>query len=279
MLWPHRPGAASRRSSAAIRNAPRAIRLRLIRQQVARHVQQQRSPRVFMLLSMALIGLLMLVSSVALHWAGVALLWLRYALVWCLGYGLFFVLLRAWLYQESLDLPDGGDALEALMPDGSAPLQAYSGGGGQTAGGGASGHWIAEGPQVHGAVPDADWSVGDLGDAGDVGEGLPLLLVLLVGLVLVLGVGGLLYAVVGLVQGAPYLLTEVLLDALIAAGFYRRYAVARDAGQHWALTAWQHTWKLFVGGLLTIGLLGLVLAWLPVPVPVHSLGELLQWLF
>lgn len=272
MLWPHRLLADPRRS-AVMRNIPRAARLRLIHQQVARHVRQQRSPRVFMLLSMTLIGLLMLVSSVALHWAGVELLWLRYALVWCLGYGLFFLVLRAWLYQQSLDLP--ADALEPLMPDGSAPLQAYSGGGGQTAGGGASGHWTAEGPQVHGAVPDADWSVGDLGDAGDVV--VPLLALLMIGLVLVLGVGGLLYAVVGLVQGAPYLLTEVLLDALIAAGFYRRYAVARDAGQHWALTAWQHTWKLFVAGLLTIGLLGLVLAWLPVPV--HSLGELLQWLF
>lgn len=282
-------------TSTQMHHAPRAVRMRWIRQHVAAHVQQRRSPRLFMALTVSVVGLLMFVSSVILYGVGLDLLWLRYLIVWCLGYGLFLVMLRAWLHRESEYFSQGGELISVPSAEDTAPAPGYAGSGGQTSGAGAAGQWTnghepapsmlqhthtagrvrePEGPDL-GRVDG--WSLGDGVDLGDSAEAVPLLVLLLIGLVLALSVFGLVYVVAGLISAAPYLLTELLVDVLISAGLYRRLAVARHAGQYWLLTAWQHTWKFFVSGLVMIGVLAVLLT--QIPVPIQHLGQLWRYWF
>ncbi len=209
-------------------------------------------------LHVMLIALLTLVGlwlgGALLRWAGFEALALRYALLLPLTYLLYLGLLRLWarllLNEEEFggDLPDVADL--ALDLADAIPARSFSSGqGGDFGGGGASADFadgvietgVEAGGKVLGALADAD-------------EGA----VVAVPLAVVLGVAGLLAALLGVgvfaLFGVDVLLAvavEVALAALAGSLAYRRQR------EGWLMAALGHTWR----GALAMLVLGVALGW------------------
>jgi hypothetical protein len=145
--------------------------------------------------------------STALLAVGMTSMGLRYLLAVALGYTCFLVLVRLWVERErraigrrlvdGLDLPDVGSPISAD----DVPMP---GGEGSFGGGGAGRAWELDGTTELSAGLDVDADA----DA----------LVLLPAALVIVGV----VAVVAVIWTAPALLAELLLDALLVSGLYRR---------------------------------------------------------
>ncbi|HJU75358.1 MAG TPA: hypothetical protein VJ717_16565 [Gemmatimonadaceae bacterium] len=181
-------------------------------------------------------------SSVALLSLGVEALTLRYPIATIIGYGVFLLCLRIWvLWREprtrselAIDLPI--DSVD-LTPRPDASVEAFQGFGGcgGFSGGGASAtidsatsSAIAPShaaPQPSADI-DLDWDA----------EGLVAVPMLLVALLLS---GAAFYVV----ATAPVLFAELLVDALVVAGVYRR--MRRLPARHWFVSSLTHSWRPF----------------------------------
>ncbi len=199
-------------------------------------LEHEQYPRLGMLLIVALTGGCGFLASVVLLHAGVGSIALRYPLALCIAYAVFLLLLWIWLRtraHEPFAAVDADDDDDAPPPD-------------------------QQRPRV-----DVDSSPLDvLGYLDDIG--LPIVIG-----VLVLAA---LFASLWIVYAAPALLAELLFDAVLAAGLYRR--LRRSEARHWLDTAVRRTFVPFVlmlAGLVAFGL-G-VRHWYP---DAHSIGELLH---
>jgi len=231
-------------------------------------LERAHSPRLHMVLIVSLTGAAGFLASATLRTLGVDALWLRYLLAVAIAYGAFLVLLWAWLYVRRDDLLDAGDVLDLVdVPAGpapnavSAPLEPGSEGfgGGAFGGGGAGGSFDgpgaplghAEAAHVGGAdVPDGG-AAEAASSAFDLFEDLAFVLVAIAAL------AGALWAALWLVWGAPLLLAEVLFDAALAAGLYRRLRDVR--GEHWLRTALRRTAAPFAALAVLLAVAGGVL--------------------
>jgi hypothetical protein len=202
-------------------------------------------PRLQMVLILALAAVGAFMTSASLVAWGLDEMGLRYALAVVGGYFSFLGFVRLWIaYQTrnwsfgrrkaersdwsgdigNVDLPD----LSALGELGSGVNAAFTGGGGDFGGGGASGSFGDALPSEESASAVLD-GVG----SGD-GEGLAIVLALVALL------GGLL-ALGFVVYSSPIMLAEVLLDVAVVGALYRKNQ--RHQRSHWAAGVLRRTYK------------------------------------
>ncbi|HFF5964842.1 TPA: hypothetical protein ACGCF6_000154 [Stenotrophomonas maltophilia] len=205
------------------------------------HLQQRGWPRLQMALIVALTGAAGFLASHLLRLAGIDAMLLRYPMAVLLAYGVFLLLMWIWIrwrWDNVLDglSPDVGSG--SPSPRGSAVESPWSGVGGRSGGGGASASWN-ESARVSGG----DASELPLTGLAEDEAGLPLLAIL--GIVAL--VATVLLASVWVVWSAPVLMAELLVDAAIAGGLYRRMQGMREQGW-WRVCVTHTIWPLL--GLL-----------------------------
>lgn len=214
-------------------------------------------PRLQMLLLVTLTGGAGWLASFTLLHAGLLALGWRYLASFAVAYGVFLLLLWLWLrtraedYSQFSDLPGPSGSSEhghAMAVDGGAH-----------AGGGVP-HSSPEGAALPG---DA---LGEAFGAAAQAELLAVPLLLLLAGAVLLG------SIAFLVASAPGLLAELLLDATLSLGLYRRLRQL-PRSRHWLRTALRRTaWQFALTALLVSGLgwgLGLYAP------QAHTLGEVL----
>jgi len=189
-------------------------------------------PRIQMFILVSLTGLAGFGASVAMLTAGVETMALRYMLAMGIAYIVFLLLLWIWLRTSAadyLDLAGEGDGIGAAR-GGSGD---YAGGGGSFDGGGDS--------TVEAAVG------GPFDVIGPADEGAIPLAVILLAL-------GIALSSLFVVWSAPVLFAEILVDALLAAGLYRRLRVLDP--RHWMVAALKRTLVPFILTTLTLAAAG-----------------------
>lgn len=243
-------------------------------------------PRLFMLLLISMTACIGFLVSALLLRAGWQDMGWRYLLACCVAYLCFLSML--WIWLKLMRVKASADALPDLPLDlagnvrfsgygTSGDAAAFSGKGGSFDGGGASAD--VDFPVSQGLMPaDAGGSSDGLGSIlpdADVGElGAPIVLVVAVA-VLAAACGAMLYATFNLLSAAPLMFAELIFDGLLAAGMYRRYRY--KVNRSWLETAFQHTWRPFLGVLLFVCGMGFILTFLwP---QARTLGDVLHILF
>ena len=205
------------------------------------------SSRLQMTLIVALTGAVGFFASLALLHAGLNSLWLRYPVAVAIAYIAFLSFLWCWLrmraddFLDRLDLPgpDFGPQSAGTEP---VPLgKPFEPGGGRSGGGGASG---SLGDNSEGALFVAQNSsssssngsvVSDAAAAFDLEE-LTIVVIAIVALI------GATWAAFWIIWAAPGFFAELLLDAALVGGLYRRLRGIR--GGHWLSTAVRRTvWR------------------------------------
>ncbi len=229
-------------------------------------------PRLQMAVVLAVTGAVGFLTSLALLRLGISRLWLRYPLAIIAAYLAFLGLLYLWIsfYRKRDDLD--------LLSDLDVPIDAGIGtsgsggdadiftGGGSFGGGGAGGAW--EG----GSSAPASFTGGSSLEGVGVDLDMEELGLVLVGLVLLIGgVVASLYVV----YIAPVLLAEILVDALLVGGLYRR--VKKLERRHWLETAVRRTWLPAALCATAFGIAGYLFQM--VFPEAHTLGEVWRGIF
>ncbi len=258
-------------------------RVRTLR--LSRKISHRGFPRLFMLLLITLAASLGLLASAWMLRHGWHNMGLRYGLACLVAYPGFLLMLSVWLWllrrgdrrralavtgmaasagaqfasgvqpeQDGRNRRNDGSGIDAGFL-GDIPLnislsksaQQWQGGGGSFDGGGAS--------------ANVDFSLADGGDAAGLADGIDLgealgLLIFAVSVVSLIAAA--LYSVVTMLGMAPVLFSELIFDALLAAGLYRRFGYRTD--RHWLETAVQRTWRPFLAVLLLVSASGLLLS-------------------
>lgn len=216
-------------------NPARGQRKRAI-ERVRRHLMRHGSPRLFVSFLLALTGVAGFLCSSALLHLGLTMMAVRYPLAVLLAYSVFLLLLRLWLALQrrgespldSLsDLGDGiGNSIPNLFDSGASvtgdAVKATFGGAGDFGGGGAGGSWTGGlatsdaggGSSIMDSIPETPGVGLDL-DL-DVGEGCFWIVIPIIAIV------GVIFAMFYVVYVAPVFLAEILVDALLLAGLYKR---------------------------------------------------------
>lgn len=212
----------------------RAVAVNRMRERMLR----QGFPRIQMLILVSLTGLAGFGASVAMLGAGVDTMALRYMLATGIAYGVFLLLLWVWLRTSAADyisVPDVGGSGSA----GPGP-QDFAGGGGSFDGGGASGN-VDFGAADSGIGAIAEKPLEVIGQAEEAA--IPLAVILLI-----LGIA---LSSLFVIWSAPILFAEIMVDALLAAGLYRRLRVMHS--RHWMVAALKRTALPFLLTTLVLG--------------------------
>jgi hypothetical protein len=225
---------------------------------------RQGFPRIQMFILVSLTGLAGFGASAAMLLAGIDTMALRYVLAMGVAYIVFLLLLWVWLRTSAADYLDpavqvgsGNDGPAGRSVDGEGD---FVGGGGSFDGGGASAH-VDFGPKSSGIEAIAEKPFEVIGQAEE--GAIPLAIVLIaIGIAL---------SSVFVIWSAPLLFAEILVDALLAAGLYRRLRTLNP--QHWMLAALRRTMLPFILTTLTVAGAGWGMqAYAP---EARSLGEVL----
>ncbi len=258
-------------------------RVRTLR--LSRKISHRGFPRLFMLLLITLAASLGLLASAWMLRHGWHNMGLRYGLACLVAYPGFLLMLSIWLWllrrgdrrralaETVMAASEGAQFASGVQPEqdgrnrrndgsgidagflGDIPLNIslsksahqWQGGGGSFDGGGAS--------------ANVDFSLADGGDAAGLADGIDLgeaLGLLLFAVSVVSLIAAALYSVVTMLGMAPVLFSELIFDALLAAGLYRRFGYRAD--RHWLETAVQRTWRPFLAVLLLVSASGLLLS-------------------
>lgn len=214
-------------------------------------------PRLQMLMLVSLTGLAGFAASAAMLAAGLEAMALRYVLAMGAAYIAFLLLLWLWLRTSAsdyVDMPTPSGGADGDMAD-----AGFAGGGGTFDGGGASANVDFDASD---AVCAVETPV-DVISSADEGT-IPLAVILLaLGIVL---------SSLFVIWSAPILFAEILVDALLAAGLYRRLRVLDR--QHWMVAALKRTLVPFILTTLVVGAAGWAMqSYAP---EATSLGEVLQ---
>jgi hypothetical protein len=182
-------------------------------------------PRLLMALIVALTGAAGFLTSAGLLQLGLRRMWLRYGVALVTAYLCFLLFVWLWALYRRRELRDDADRRERRdEADARTGSRSESG-------------------RSPGDAPDLT-----LGIDGD--EGVLILVVLLI-------VGAVLIASIYVIAIAPTLLAEVLLDAALSAGLYRRLRGADQA--HWLASVVKRTWLAAVCVLVALIIGGAVM--------------------
>jgi hypothetical protein len=229
------------------------------------------SPRLQMMLIVALTGAVGFLTSFTLLHSGVDAMWLRYSAAVAIAYAAFLFFLWCWLRLKSEDVIDG---LELPVPgsgsDGAIADHPWQGGGGRSGGGGASGSWD-DGPAFGQGYSEFSPATADSTSLPDAAGAIDLeeLGLVLLAIAALLGAA---WAVLSIVWVAPALFAELLLDAALAAGLYRR--LRSVDGDHWLRTAVSRTGWRFAGVAALFAVAGALMQ-LYAP-EARSIGQVMQ---
>jgi hypothetical protein len=182
-------------------------------------------PRLQIMIILGLTGVAAFLTSAVLLRLGVTPMVVRYPVAIAAAYGVFIMLIGLWLWLQRAE-PDMDDLTEGVLDGALRNVDLTPTGGGASvnlagmnsptvSGGGGSGIDLP-GIDVDLDLDDAIWVV----------------------LALVVLIAGLL-AIFYIVYIAPILLTEVLVDGLLAAGLYK--SVRDVEGRHWMMTVLRKT--------------------------------------
>ena len=229
---------------------------------IRRMLLRLHSPRLHMGAIVSLTGLAGFLSAALLLHAGMHTMWQRYPTSVLAAYIVFLMLVWAWLRLRS----DTADALDAgEFFDGSAGgrhADVWNGGGGRSGGGGASASFESSASPTE---LDELNLLDVVPDGFDADEGIFVAIAIAVAAAAALGAFWLVWA-------APTLLAEILLDATLSAGLYRR--LRHLEADHWVMTALRKTGWFFLVTALTLALAG---AAIQTMVPgADSIGDLLR---
>ena len=221
-------------------------------QSVRARLERRASPRMHMLVLVTLTGACGFLSSYALLHAGMRSMTLRYPLAVGIAYLAFLGLVALWLrrfrLRASVRRRDDGmdvdlDVLDVPLGDlwsSHAPVEPDFGGGGGFSGGGGGASW-GDGPtklasMTHASASHGASAVGDsAGSALDIDIGEGALWLIPVAIILAVALGVIAYVV----YLAPALFAELLLDAGLAAGLYKR--LMQKERRYWLATAIRST--------------------------------------
>lgn len=239
-----------------------------------RRLLEETSPRLHMALIVAMTAIIGWVASFVLLRLGLDSMAIRYPLATGVAYIGFLGLIWLWLRSNASDYTDVVDLSSDLLmqvPDaghsGGLFSQSVSGGGGQFAGGGASGGWdsaIADDTTALDGV-DGD-SLGEaLGSVSDADEmTIPLVVVFLL--------IGLAFASFYVIYVAPLLLAEVMVDGAIAYAFFRHMRGLDP--HHWLSSAMRRSVVPFALTAAFLSVTGLAMAhYAP---DAHSIGGVVK---
>ena len=222
-------GSRTRRPAMTRAAAVQMMRARLLRDSF---------PRVQMFILVTLTGVAGFAASAAMLMGGIETMALRYTLAMGVAYLIFLMLLWIWLHSSASDYLDVVPTDVGGAPNGAGELPAalrddFAGGGGTFDGGGASAN-VEFGADSGAVETIVDKPLKAIGHADE--GAIPLAVVLLA-----LGV---LLSSLFVVWAAPVLFAEILVDALLAAGLYRRLRGLER--QHWMVAAVKRTVIPFV---------------------------------
>lgn len=239
---------SKRRNRAMIHGIVPRFRIRV--DDVRRALERNHYPRVQMMVIVLLTGVAGFAASAIMLHLGLGIMAARYFLAVCVAYMVFMLILWIWLRAgaDGLDVPD----LSGFEPGNDTALPAMRGEGGSFDGGGASGDW-----DVSGSLKDAasdfsspssssssSSSLGDLADADEAA--IPLFVVALI--------GGVLVCAFVVVNAAPVLFAELLVDGVLSASLYRRLR-GLDR-RHWLESAVRRTFWPFVFSVISVTAIG-----------------------
>ena len=191
-------------------------------------------PRFHISVILLFTGIAGFLTSFSLLRLGVSAMSVRYPIAILIGYCVFLLLLRLWLWLQRRSLDVNFD-----LPDfnlGSSGTSSHAegfefGGGGDFGGGGAGGSWgnsVSSSSNVSSGGSSFDGGGFDL-DLGELG------LVILAAIALIGGLVASLY----IIYIAPALLAEILLDGVLVASLYKR--VKGIERKHWLRAAVRRT--------------------------------------
>jgi hypothetical protein len=182
---------------------------------------------------LGLTGVAAFLTSALLLRMGVTQMVVRYPVAIAAAYGVFIMLIGLWLWMQRQE-PDMDDLTEGVLDGSLRNVDLTPTGGG--------GHQLAD---ISGGGWDAGASTPATPSGGGSGIDLPgvdvdldlddLIWVVLAIVVLIAGLVAIFY----IVYIAPVLLTEVLVDGLLAAGLYK--SVKGVEGRHWMMTVLRKT--------------------------------------
>jgi hypothetical protein len=185
-------------------------------------------PRLQIMVILGLTGVSAFLTSAVLLRLGMTPMVVRYPVAIAAAYGVFIMLIRLWLWMQREEVDVEETVYEVLddldyVDDGRI---VSTGGGGWDSGASTPAHLSSSGGGSGGIdLPGIDVDL-DLDDA---------IWVVLAIIVLIAGLLAILY----IVYIAPVLLTEVLVDGLLAAGLYKTVKGAH--GRHWMMTVVRKT--------------------------------------
>lgn len=221
-----------------------------------RQIELHSFPRLQMFIIVAIAGTTGFVASFMLLDSGLTEMWLRYSCAMLAAYLMFLFLLWLWLRssaEDYLDFPD----LSGISPSGrsSEAVQGFEAKGGEFGGGGAQGSYdepvssYSISPEPIGNLSDGDGNV-----IGEALEGAAQAEELAIPLVVLVLLGALLFSSALIVYSAPMLFAELLLDAALAAGLYRKLRSLPT--RHWLETAIHRTVWPFIATTIFVAACG-----------------------
>ena len=213
-----------------------------------RQLQYHGWPRLQMALIVLLTGGAGFLASHALRLAGLDSMLLRYPLAVLLAYTVFLLLMWLWIRWRWDAVADGvAEVVGNGGGGGSSPRAgpSWGGNGGHSGGGGASSSWAEASTP---SLTDTDGA--SLLEVADGEAGLPLLAV--AGIIAL--AAGVLLASAWVVWSAPVLMAELLVDAAIVGGLYRR--MQGMGAQGWWQLCLSHTIWPLLGLLVFFAVLG-----------------------
>lgn len=220
-----------------------------------RKIERESVPRLQMLLIVSIAAGAGFVTSALLLDTGLTQMWLRYGLAVVAAYGIFLFLLWLWLRSSAEDYVDAPQ-----LPGNGGPRDHHctpssDGKGGEFGGGGAQGSYDSGNSSFSPSYETVDSpnAVGDMpiGDALEVAGQAEEFAIPLVVLILL---GAMLFSSAFIIYSAPALFAELLLDAALAAGLYRK--LRRLESRHWLETAIRRTRWAFIMTALMISASG-----------------------
>ena len=226
-----------------------------------RAIERDQYPRLQMFIIVLLTGVAGFIASAGMLHAGLTGMALRYFLALCVAYLMFLFIVWVWLRWRA-DSLDGIDLGGADFQAPSSP--SFSGKGGTFDGGGASGDYDPP-SGVTSSLSDSRSGTSSSTDAGidvDVGEAaIPVVVLALI--------AGVIFCALFVVNLAPTLFAELLVDGLLSASLYRRLrGIDRH---HWLQTALRRTVWPFVFAAISMTALGASLTWYTPGA--HSIGQ------
>ncbi len=226
---------------------------------LSRGLERDSFPRLQMGFIVFFTGAAGLLCSFLLLRAGVESMALRYPLALAGAYIFFLFLLWLWLRAKASDWIDSLDPTDAVSGTGpsSAPQSFSSGGGGDFAGGGASGSFDG---------PDSTSSVADSVPLPEVAAGPGEFAIPILAVVLAIGLA---VASLYVVYIAPELFAELLFDGALSYTLYRRLSAANRS--HWLGTAVRRTLVPF--GLTAVFLVAVGAAMADYAPEARSIGQ------